>query len=155
MSRAWVNVGCRATIVNLEFSPAATCAHRYGLLGREGLVVAVLRNGGAALLRLDGDECDLPQGIRRWVVVWDDLEIHEPAGAPQTPAYVTGFSKRRRVQKQHAVVPGTKVAICSEPVRPLPFCGWSLAFSPTAPRTCPDCLALLGRNGAEVSITAP
>lgn len=151
MSKAWSRVGCQATIVRMDHSPASTCAHRSKLIGCEGLVVAVLRNGGAALLRLDNNEYDLPHGVRRWVVAWDDLELHKPVGASKPPAYVVGFSKKRHVLRYHAVVPGGKVAICSASVKPLPFCGWSLAFSPTTPRACSECLALL----TEGTVPAP
>ncbi|MEU8109498.1 hypothetical protein AB0C18_37930 [Nonomuraea muscovyensis] len=62
----------------MEHSPVSTRAYGSMLIGREGQVVAVLRDGKVALLKLDGDSYDLPQGVRRWAVAWDDLSIHEP-----------------------------------------------------------------------------
>ncbi|MEV6040294.1 hypothetical protein AB0L65_54940 [Nonomuraea sp. NPDC052116] len=154
----WERIGNRATIVTMEHSPASTRAHGSMLIGREGLVVAVLRDGNVALLRLDGEWYDLPEGVQRWAVAWDDLAIHDPAGESEVAvqAYMAGFSKEGRVLKQHAVVPGTKVAICSSPVRPLAFCGWSLTFSPNVPQACAKCLELLDASEREDStVTMP
>ncbi|MEU0570311.1 hypothetical protein ABZ297_33675 [Nonomuraea sp. NPDC005983] len=156
----WERVGSRATIVTMEHSPASTRAYRSMLIGREGRVVAVLREGNVALLKLDGEWYDLPEGAQRWAVAWDDLAIHEPTGESEVAVqtYVAGFTREGRVLKQHAVAPGTKVAICSSPVKPLPFCGWSLTFSPTAPQACAKCLTLLDaldRDGSKVTMPAP
>ncbi|TMR12372.1 hypothetical protein ETD86_32850 [Nonomuraea turkmeniaca] len=140
----------------MEHSPVSTRAYRSMLIGSEGLVVAVLRNGNVALLKLDGEWHDLPAGVRRWAVAWDDLAINDPACESEVTvqAYVAGFSKEGRVLRQHAVVPGTNVAICSSPVGPLPVCGWSLAFSPDVPQACAKCLALLDASDREDSTVA-
>jgi hypothetical protein len=121
------------------------------LIGREGVVVAMLRNGKVALLKLDGDWYDLPDGVQRWAVAWDDLTVHDPVGKPEVAVqtYVAGFTQEGRALRQHAVVPGTKVAICSSPVGPLPVCGWSLAFSPDVPQACAKCLAPLDASDRE------
>ncbi|MEV0382770.1 hypothetical protein [Nonomuraea sp. NPDC050643] len=110
------------------------------------MVVAVLRNGTVALVALDGDSYLLPEGTHRWAFHWDDLYVGERAREPDTPEpkYVAGFSKRGRKVVQHAVLPGTGKAVCSSPVRPLPFCRWSMPFAPNAPRACPRCVRLVG-----------
>lgn len=134
-------IGCRATIVSMDHSPITTHPYRWALVGRQGVVVAHLRNKKVALLKLD--ECyDLPG---RWAVAWDDLVVGEPARAPgsATQVYVAGFSGSGRAMEQHAVVAGTAMALCSSRVKPLPFSGWSLTFSPTAPRACSACVKLV------------
>lgn len=127
-------------------SHARTRAHSSALIGREGVVVAVLRNGTTALVKLDDDPYELPGGVQRWPLQWDDLDLKEPIEVVPPPAYVTGWMKTGRSIELHAVDPGTKVAVCSSPVGPLPICGWSVTFSPNASRACPKCVALI--NGS-------
>ncbi|WP_433436289.1 hypothetical protein [Nonomuraea sp. CA-141351] len=144
------------TIVTMEHSPRSTRTYGSMLLLREGVVVALLRNTKVALVKLDDESYELPQGARRWPVAWDDLVLGERASMPDVSAqtYVAGFSKAGRTLEQHAVLPGTDVAVCSAPVNPLPFCGWSLSFSPTVPQACPKCVMLVdgsrleGREGS-------
>lgn len=51
------------------------------MTGRMGVVICVMRDGRFALVRLDGPKPDLPQGIRRWMIHWDDLtELSRPYG---------------------------------------------------------------------------
>ncbi|MFI6741500.1 hypothetical protein ACIBI9_52030 [Nonomuraea sp. NPDC050451] len=159
MSGVWARVGYRVTIVTMEHSPRSTLTYGSMLLGREGVVVALLRNTKVALVKLD-ESYELPQGTRRWPVAWDDLVLGERAGVPDVSVqtYVAGFSKAGRALEQHAVLPGTDVAVCSSPVKPLPFCGWSLSFSPTVPQACPKCVMLVegsqleGRGGSAMPV---
>ncbi|GAA3125173.1 hypothetical protein GCM10020001_052640 [Nonomuraea salmonea] len=143
MTRSGSRVGWRATIVDTFHSHPRTAAYHSALVGREGVVVAVLTNGTTALVQLDGDAWDLPGGVRRWPLRWDDLDLKEPVGMVALPAYVTGWKKTGQSIELHAVEPGAKVAVCSSPARPLPMCGWSVPFSVTASRACPRCVALL------------
>ncbi|MEV0623128.1 hypothetical protein AB0I81_58110 [Nonomuraea sp. NPDC050404] len=124
-------------------SHALTQAHRLALIGREGVVVAELSNGTTALVRLDGEVWDLPGGLRRWPLRWDDLDLKEPIKVRAPLAYVIGWTKRGRSITLHAVVPGAKVAMCTSPARPLPVCGWSVPFSATVSRACPSCVAMV------------
>ncbi|MFG1708696.1 hypothetical protein ACFLIM_36415 [Nonomuraea sp. M3C6] len=144
MSWAWARIGCRAAIMTMDHSPPSTRAYRSLLIGREGVVVAVLRNDNLALLKLD-DSYYLPAGARRWAVAWDDLDVGEPARVSDVadPMYVAGFTKGDGKVEQHAVLSGTEAAVCSSPVGPLPFCGWSLPFSPNAAHACPNCVTLV------------
>ncbi|MFB4288970.1 hypothetical protein ACBI99_15105 [Nonomuraea sp. ATR24] len=134
-------IGWRATIVSTLHSHARVRANGAALVGREGVVVAVLRNGTAALVQLDEQPFDLPGGAQRWPLQWDDLDLKEPVELAAAPLdYVAGLSFGR----VHAVIiPGTKAALCSAPVGPLPVCGWSVSFSPNASRACPECVAVL------------
>lgn len=134
-------VGWRATIVDTLHSHAHTRAHRSELLGREGVVVAVLSCGTTALVELDGDVRELPGGVRRWSLRWDDLDLKELVDVPAPPAYVTGWMEMGRTVVLHAVEPGAEVAVCSASAGPLPMCGWSVPFSPTASRACSKCVA--------------
>ncbi|MEW9549111.1 hypothetical protein [Nonomuraea sp. NPDC050783] len=43
------------------------------MVGHTGLVLAVMRDGRLAVVKLDGPEHDLPNGIRRWTFHWGDL----------------------------------------------------------------------------------
>lgn len=43
------------------------------IAGHTGEVVSVMRGGLLAFVKLEGPESDLPKGIRRWMVHWDDL----------------------------------------------------------------------------------
>ncbi|SEL57568.1 hypothetical protein [Nonomuraea pusilla] len=139
-------IGWRAAIVSTLHSHARTRAYGAELLGREGVVVAVLRNGTAALVKLDGDLYELPGGVQRWLLQWDDLDLKEPIEIAPPPAYVTGVTKTGRSTQLHAVPPGITIALCSSPARPLPMCGWSVAFSTNASRACSTCVALI--NGS-------
>ncbi|MFI9840397.1 hypothetical protein ACIHFD_25410 [Nonomuraea sp. NPDC051941] len=148
------------TIVTMEHSPRSTRAYGSMLLGRVGVVVAVLRDSKVALVKLDDGIHELPRGVHRWPVAWDDLVLDERASVPDVSAqtYVAGFSKVGRALEQHAVLPGADVAVCSSPVKPLPFCGWSLSFSPTVPQACPKCVTLVngsrleGREGSAMPV---
>ncbi|MFC4012292.1 hypothetical protein ACFOY2_34010 [Nonomuraea purpurea] len=108
-------------------------------------MISILNHGTNALVRLEGDRFDLPAGIRRWPVHWDDLTIEPVADADTTPTpeYRTGISGNRQDAVLHAVLPGTSTGLCAEPVSPLPICGWSLPFAPTSRRACVRCVALL------------
>ncbi|WP_043631075.1 hypothetical protein [Nonomuraea candida] len=143
MSWASSRVGLRAKIVKTFHSHSSTCVYGSALVGREGVVVAVLRNGTTALVKLDDDPHDLPLGVQRWPLRWDDLDLKEPIGVASPPAYMTGWSKTGPTVELHAVDANTKVAVCSSPAEPLPMCGWSVTFSPEAPRACRKCVALI------------
>ncbi|MEV0821578.1 hypothetical protein [Nonomuraea rubra] len=53
------------------------------MTGHTGVVISVMRNGRLAFVQLDGPAGDLPQGIRRWMVHWDDLtELPRQFGKP-------------------------------------------------------------------------
>jgi hypothetical protein len=107
-------------------------------------VISILTHGTNALIRLDGDHFDLPAGIRRWPVHWDDLTIEPVADAGTAPPreYRTGVLGSGQDAVLHAVLPGTSTGLCAEPVGPLPICGWSLPFAPTSRRACVRCVAL-------------
>ncbi|MET8865593.1 hypothetical protein ABZW11_21865 [Nonomuraea sp. NPDC004580] len=143
MSRPRSRIGWKATIVDTFHSHTRTQAHHSALVGRQGVVAAVLSNGTTALIQLDGLACELPNGIRRWPLQWDDLELKEPTTVAGPPALVTGLRKMGQLVELHAVKPGSRVALCSSPARPLPMCGWSVPFSATAPRACPTCVAMV------------
>jgi hypothetical protein len=132
-------IGWRATIVSTLHSHARVRANSAALIGREGVVVAVLRNGTAALVQLDEHPFGLPGGVLRWPLQWDDLDLKEPIEVDCPLDYVVGLS----AGQVHAVIPGTTASLCSAPVRPLPFCGWSVRFSPHVSRACPACAALV------------
>lgn len=65
---------------------------------------------------------------------------------PDHPAdgYRLGLSGSGRQALQHAVPLDVEISLCGEPVYPLPVCGWSMPFSPTADRACPACIHLAG-----------
>lgn len=137
-------IGSHATIVDLLHSHARTRAYGSSLLGHEGIIVAILRNGTTALVELN-DLGGAPGGIRRWSVHWDDLQV-SPVPPPAAPhpacAHRAGLSGTGRDAVQHAVPPGDKISLCGVAVRPLPVCGWSVPFSPTVSRACSTCAAL-------------
>ncbi|GAA3216091.1 hypothetical protein GCM10020216_023640 [Nonomuraea helvata] len=142
--------GSRVTIVDLLHSNARTRAYRGFLLGRSGVVINILTYGANALVKLDGSHHDLPIGVRRWSVHWDDLAI-EPVtvtGEPPAPTYRAVISGPGPEAVLHAVFPGTSTSLCTGPVRPLPICDWSLPFVPTSPRACTRCAALVARGSA-------
>ncbi|MEZ7130458.1 hypothetical protein ACBR40_34440 [Nonomuraea sp. AD125B] len=143
MSDPGSRIGWTATIVNTFHSHVRTRALHSALVGRRGVVVAVLSNGTTALVRLDGYACELPYGIRRWPLQWDDLDLKEPIVVATPPAFVTGLMRTGQSTVLHAVKPGAEVAVCSSPAWPLPMCGWSVPFSVTAPRACPTCVAMV------------
>ncbi|WP_431896164.1 hypothetical protein [Nonomuraea sp. bgisy101] len=134
----------RAKIVDLLHSPARTRGSGAWLIGQRGTVVMVLRNGTLALFELDDAAHDLPGGVRRWPVHWDDLLVYGTESGSDHPceAYRLGLSGTGRQAVQHAVPLDTKISLCGEPVYPLPVCGWSMPFSPTADRACPNCIHL-------------
>ncbi len=43
------------------------------MTGYTGVVIAVMRDGRFAFVQLDGPEHDLPMGMRRWMLHWEDL----------------------------------------------------------------------------------
>lgn len=57
----------------MEHSPTTTRGLGARLIGRKGQVVANIRPGVIALVQLGGPQQDLPMGMRRWSVHWDDL----------------------------------------------------------------------------------
>ncbi|MEW9553836.1 hypothetical protein [Nonomuraea sp. NPDC050783] len=57
----------------MEHSPMTTRALGSSITGHTGNVLNVMRGGVLALVKLDGPASDLPMGIRRWMVHWDDL----------------------------------------------------------------------------------
>ncbi|MBF8192167.1 hypothetical protein ITP53_42120 [Nonomuraea sp. K274] len=144
MNWASMRVGRRAVVIGAVHSHARTRAHAPALIGRAGVVVAVLRGGSVALLQLDDAPHDLPGGTRRWPFHWGDLALDKPdeVTADPVPAYVAGFEKTAVGIVQHAVRPGEGVALCSSSAGPSPVCGWSLAFSANISRACPKCVAL-------------
>ncbi|MFE3454622.1 hypothetical protein ACFXJ8_37440 [Nonomuraea sp. NPDC059194] len=107
-------------------------------------MVMVLRNGTLALFELDARAGELPGGVRRWPVHWDDLLVYgmEPGLSHPGDGYRLGLSGAGRQSVQHAVPVDTKISLCGEPVYPLPVCGWSMPFSPTAGRACSECVHL-------------
>ena len=137
-------IGYRASIVSTFHSHAFTRAHASALIGREGVVVAVLRNGTTALVKLDDDPDELPGRVQCWPLRWDDLDLEEPAAMERPPDYVTGWSKSHGAIVFHAVQPRTAMGVCFSPAEPLPVCGWSVPFSPKMSRACPVCLRHFG-----------
>ncbi|TDC10677.1 hypothetical protein E1267_03805 [Nonomuraea longispora] len=103
---------------------------------------AVLRNGTLALLALDGDAHEMPGGVKRWPIHWDDLLIHDDEVQPITRSdgYRLGLSGQQEAAVQHAVQANQKVSLCGETVRPLQTLGWCLPFLPTAAWACPACV---------------
>ncbi|TMR96812.1 hypothetical protein [Nonomuraea basaltis] len=150
MTEGHSKIGKRVTIAHVFHSHARTRAYRHELLGREGVIVAVLRNGKIALVELDGDQWSYPAGVRRWSIAWDDLQVETTSETPNKRAleYRAGFSWKGRQAVQHAVPPGEtgspgkEVGLCGHGARPLPTCGWSVNFCPTAKSACPACVRL-------------
>ena len=64
-------------------SPASTRRFASLLIGRQGTVVNILRNGTLALIALEGESGELPGGVRRWSVHWDDLRIDSGVNGPE------------------------------------------------------------------------
>lgn len=54
--------------------------------------------------------------------------------------YRLGLSGTGREAVRHAVRADTENSLCGEEVYPLPICGWSLSFSPTAARAYTACV---------------
>ena len=101
---SWRQRGRRIEITSMEHSPTTTRALRSRLIGSTGRVVAHSRPGVVALIELDGPQWDLPQGVRRWSVHWDDLTPHPEWCADPPPAYWVGLSGLEREAASH----GTK-----------------------------------------------
>ncbi|MEV0623205.1 hypothetical protein AB0I81_58515 [Nonomuraea sp. NPDC050404] len=79
----WRQKGTRVQISSIEHSPMTTRALAPLITGHTGVVIAVMRDGRLAFVSLDGEHCDLPNGIRRWMLHWDDLtELHPHPGGP-------------------------------------------------------------------------
>ncbi|MFI9846675.1 hypothetical protein ACIHFD_57310 [Nonomuraea sp. NPDC051941] len=137
-------IGKRVTIADAFHSHWQTRAYKDQLVGREGVIVAVLRDGNVALVELAEDGLPFPAGVRRWSFRWDDLHVESAATGPDRLAikYRAGFTWKRRQAVQHAVPSGKEIALCGKNARPLPICGWSLTFSPTVDRACPICVQL-------------
>lgn len=144
MSTPSSRVGCRATIVSMLHSPARTRASAAWLLGSHGTVTGVLLNGTLALLELDGRPHELPGGVRRWSVHWDDLRVSAVQPEPEDPTcgYRLGLASHKRGAAQHAVLAHQGISLCGEAVHPLPPLGWSLPFLPAASHTCQACARL-------------
>ncbi|MEU7833735.1 MULTISPECIES: hypothetical protein [unclassified Nonomuraea] len=64
-------------------SPASTRGFASLLIGRQGIVVSILRDGTLALIALEGELGELPGGVRRWSVHWDDLQIDWGQSKPE------------------------------------------------------------------------
>ncbi|MFG1686609.1 hypothetical protein ACGFNP_41030 [Nonomuraea sp. NPDC049269] len=116
-------------------------------------MVSILRNGTLALLELDVEDEGLTGRVRRWPVHWDDLVVDTMEPCPDDPAdgYRLGLSDVGREAVQHATLLGTKISLCGKSVYPLPVCGWSMRFSPTAARACPACIRLINADTQSVS----
>lgn len=157
MTTPWPRAGCRVVIVGMLHSPARTrdCASQ--LVGRRGSVVGVLRSGMLALVALDGENYDLPGGVRRWSVHPDDLEVDTAAEAVEETAerYRFGMSDAGRGTALHAVPADRKTSLCGEPVRPLPTLGWSVPFSAAASRSCRVCARVTNQPARQASGRAP
>ncbi|MFI7705592.1 hypothetical protein [Nonomuraea sp. NPDC049480] len=64
----------------------------------------MLRNDTLASLELDGQQHDMPGGVRRWAVHWDGLLAPtDQAGPKQARDYRLGLSNRERNVIQQAV----------------------------------------------------
>lgn len=141
---SWRQLGCRIEITSMEHSPTTTRALGSRLIGATGRVVAHFRPGVVALIELDGPQWDLPQGVRRWSMHWDDLTPHPERCAEPSPAYWVGLSGLEREAVQHAMRDSEETALCGDAAYPLPFTGWSLPFASTSARACPTCAWLIG-----------
>ncbi|MFD1544176.1 hypothetical protein [Nonomuraea guangzhouensis] len=73
VGKSWQQPGCRVVISSMEHSPMTTRAFGSLITGRTGEVVSVMRHGRLAFVKLDGPQQDLPNGMRRWMMHWDDL----------------------------------------------------------------------------------
>lgn len=147
MTSAHQKIGMRVTIVDVLHSHSRARTYRDQLLGRQGVIVAVLREGLLALVKLDDDTEKYPGGVRRWALCWDDLALEEDEDHVDDvleAGYRAGFVWSGRHAVQHAVLPGTEVSLCGRSVCALPICGWSLTFSPGSSRACPLCVNLTG-----------
>lgn len=137
----WSRVGCRGVIVRMLHSPAGTRDYASCLIGRQGTVVSVLRNGTYALIELDGEPDESPGGVRRWSVHWDDLEIsYGTAQSQQADAHRLGTSWSGHRVVHHAVPADSIDSLCGNPVQPLPMLEWSMPFDPKTRRACPECV---------------
>ncbi|MFI7643961.1 hypothetical protein [Nonomuraea sp. NPDC049400] len=137
-------IGRRVRIADAFHSHVQTRAYKDQLIGREDVIVAVLRTGKVALVELDDDGSPFPAGVRRWSFCWDDLHKETKTNPPQRRAveYRAGFTWKGRQAVQHAVPPEKTVALCGQTTRPLPVCEWSLTFSATVDRACLTCVQL-------------
>ncbi|MEU6716753.1 hypothetical protein ABZ897_35255 [Nonomuraea sp. NPDC046802] len=75
------------TITQVFHSHAKTRTYTNELLGREGVIVAELRNGNVALVELDGDPWVCPAGARRW-------SFEQAAPAAEAPATMARDAER-------------------------------------------------------------
>ncbi|MFG3439820.1 hypothetical protein ACGF0J_21455 [Nonomuraea sp. NPDC047897] len=143
-------------IVEMLHSPARTRDFDRLLLGRCGTVAGVLRNGTLALVALDGADDELPGGVRRWSVHWDDLDIDTTADGWEKLAesYGLGLSGPDREAVYHAVPADWKISLCGKPVRHLSILGWPMPFAPTATRACRACLHLAEQPPHQASVRA-
>ncbi|MEV5896717.1 hypothetical protein [Nonomuraea fuscirosea] len=155
--RSWI--GRRVRVTDLLHSHARTRAYTRHLLGRCGVVVAVLRMGKVALVELNDPVEDCPAGARRWHFCWGDLELLEETSVLDrfTADYRAGFSWHEGRAIQHAVLPGKddKAGVCGLPAQALPTCGWSLAFSPAVERACPTCVRLADDSDQDSALELP
>ncbi|MEQ4720959.1 hypothetical protein, partial [Nonomuraea sp. B19D2] len=120
MNSMYSEIGKRVTIADAFHSHVQTRAYKDQLIGREGVIVAVLRNGKVALVELDDDGSHFPAGVRRWSFCWDDLHIETKTNAHQRRAveYRAGFTWKGRQAVQHAVPPEKTIALCGQTTRP-------------------------------------
>lgn len=153
MNTSWSKVGCRVAIVDMLHSPARTRECASWLIGRQGTVVSALRNNTLALVRLDGDDYDMPGGVRRWTIHWDDLEVREDGVEPKKLPrdHRLGLSGAARAAVHHAVPADRKTSLCGVTVRPLTVLGWSISFTPTATGACPTCVRMLDQPKQQTS----
>jgi hypothetical protein len=143
MKNAGSMVGRRVMVKDVFHSHSRTRFYKDQLIGRDGVIVAVLREGRTALVELDDDQSNCPAGARRWPFQWDDLLLDaEDAQDQPDVAYRAGFTWHNRRAVQHAVRPTEEVALCGQVAHPLPICGWSLTFSPDVDRACSICARL-------------
>jgi hypothetical protein len=143
---SWRQVGNRVQVVSMEHSPATTREAGQRLIGQTGCVAALIRNGIYALVELDVLETDLPRGVRRWSVHWDDLTSYPawPNEVEPSRTYRMGLSGVGRGAVQHASQDDKETGLCGQTVYPLPFSGWSISFNPSSARACPTCAQLTG-----------
>ncbi|NRQ35761.1 hypothetical protein HII36_28585 [Nonomuraea sp. NN258] len=128
----------RVKVVRLDHSPSQTREFTW-LIGRYGTVIAPLKLGTAVLVKMDDTKWHV---VRRWVIDWDDLEVVPVKKRPKRIGHRLGITGTGRQAVQHAVQRETMRGLCGKYVKPLPFCGWGLTFSPTAAQACAVCVRL-------------
>lgn len=135
-------IGRCAHITQLVHSHARVRAYAPALIGRSGVIVAVLRNGSVALLELDMPE--YPAGVRRWPIAWGDLEIAEVVEQPRRRRrFPAGFTEDEDGRVQHAVLTPDGHAHCGRQTLRLKVLEFSIPFAPNLPSTCGACKELV------------